>query len=109
MRDAQHQAWTLLPDGARITIHLTPKSGRDAVESIATQADGRQVLKMRVRAVPEDGKANAAALETLAKALGLSRSALKLESGAKSRTKTFRASGDPRKIDAALQKYLENS
>ena len=84
---AHHRA---LPDAARRPGSRTPQSGPaaqvrrrrrprhtgerrrtnlGAVEGLAEQSDGKQVLKVRVRAVPEDGKANAALIETLAKAL----------------------------------------
>ena len=100
-------AWPVLADGVRLCIHLTPKSSRDAVEGLAAQSDGKEVLKVRVRAVPEDGKANTALIETLARALGLPRLRFELENGGKSRTKLLRISGDPQRIDAALRQLLE--
>ena len=106
MAAASPDALTLLPDGARLSVHLTPKSSRDAVEGLAEQSDGKQVLKVRVRAVPEDGKANAALIETLAKALKLPRSAFSLEGGGKSRAKLIRIAGGPAEIRAALDVAL---
>ena len=50
----------LVPDGLEITVRLTPKSSRDALEGAESGADGGAWLKARVRAVPEDGKANKA-------------------------------------------------
>jgi uncharacterized protein YggU (UPF0235/DUF167 family) len=40
-------------NGIRLAVHLTPKSSRNAVERVAMQPDGSNVLKLRVRAVPE--------------------------------------------------------
>ena len=48
---------------------------------------GRNMLKMRVRAVPEKGKANRAVEKLLAKALGLPKSAVKVVTGETSRIK----------------------
>ena len=45
-----------------VTVRLTPKGGRDAVDGIERMADGRSVLKVRVRAAPSEGEANAALL-----------------------------------------------
>jgi uncharacterized protein YggU (UPF0235/DUF167 family) len=50
-------------DGVTITVRLTPKSNRDEVAGVEDHA-GECVLKARVRALPEAGRANAA-LETL--------------------------------------------
>ena len=64
-------------------------------------------LKIKVRAAPENGRANAAVVEVLAKALGLPKSALTLESGESSRHKRVCIRGlalvDVKKrLDAAL-------
>ena len=50
-------------------------------------AEGRPVLKVRVRARPVEGEANAALIKLLAKALGVSKSALTLQRGDQSRTR----------------------
>ena len=100
--DGKARPWTLLPDGARIFVRLTPKSSRNAFDGLTMQSDGRTLLSVRVRALPEDGRANAALIEVLAKALGLPRSALTLEAGGKSRVKTVRVAGDSQRIANAL-------
>ena len=38
--------------GIALAVRLTPKGGRDAIDGIETLADGRAVLKARVRAAP---------------------------------------------------------
>ena len=49
--------WTAREKGVVLQVRLTPKSSRDALEGVEVLADGACVLKARVRAVPEDGKA----------------------------------------------------
>ena len=61
------------------------------------------MLLIRVRALPEDGAANAALIAVLAKALKLPKSSLALESGGKGRVKSVRASGE----DAILRHALD--
>lgn len=85
-----------LPGFARLTeagliLHLrvTPNAGRDAIEGVETRDNGTSVLRVRVRAVPDKGKANAAVVALLAKALGVPKSALGVVSGETSRLKTL--------------------
>ncbi len=96
--------WTQTPDGLTLTIRLTPKSSRDVVEGVETLADGKAVLKARVRAAPEDGKANDSLLRMLSKTLGLPQKALTLSAGATSRVKTIRLAGDGLALAAALER-----
>ncbi|MDT9013612.1 MAG: hypothetical protein RL671_2281 [Pseudomonadota bacterium] len=71
-----------LADGeGRLTLRVTPGA---RVEAVAIEA-GRVVVK--VRAKPEDGKANAAVLDLLATALGVATSRLRLLRGATGRDK----------------------
>jgi uncharacterized protein (TIGR00251 family) len=87
-----------------ITVRLTPKGGRDAIEGYETLADGRTVLKVRVRAAPSDGEANAALGRVLAKALGVPPSRVDIVGGATSRIKRVHVSGDAAMLSAALEK-----
>jgi uncharacterized protein YggU (UPF0235/DUF167 family) len=92
-----------IQDGAVVfQVRLTPKGGRDALENWAVAADGTAHLKARVRAAPEDGKANGALIVLLAKVLDVSRSALTIVGGEKARLKTIRATGDTKVLCARL-------
>lgn len=106
MERAGPTAWTRRGDGLAVSIRLTPKSAKDALEGIEQLADGRSVIKARVRAVPEDGAANAALTKLLSKALRLPSAAVSLESGATSRLKTVLLRGEPAAIEAALRAAL---
>jgi uncharacterized protein YggU (UPF0235/DUF167 family) len=92
----------LRPDGLDLSVRLTPKSPIDAIEGIGRSADGSAHLIMRVRAVPEKGAANAALERLLANRLGLPKSAVRVISGATSRLKTVRLSGDAAVLTKAL-------
>ena len=71
----------------KLTIHLTPKSSVDKVEGWATDEKGQKVLRVKVRAVPEDGKANAALIKLLSKTFHVPQSQITLVRGATSRIK----------------------
>ena len=82
-----------LPDGFRIRVRLTPKAGKDAIEGVGVDAAGVPHLKARVRAAPEDGKANAALEALLAKALKAPKTAVSVEKGATNRVKVVAVQG----------------
>ena len=71
----------------RIAVRVTPNASTDRVEGYGEDAAGRGFLKVRVRSVPEDGKANKAVARTLAKALGLAKSSVQVVTGEKARLK----------------------
>jgi uncharacterized protein (TIGR00251 family) len=72
---------------------LTPKADRDAIDGIAATADG-PAIKVRVRAAPEKGEANAALARAFAEWLGIPKSSIEVVSGAKSRLKTLFIAGE---------------
>jgi len=89
--------------GISFQVRLTPKGGRDAVEGWAQSADGSSHLKARVRAVPEDGKANAALIALLAASLDVPKSTVRIASGATARLKRVEIAGDGRLLAARLE------
>lgn len=83
-------------------MRVTPRGGRDALGGLVDLSDGRRALKARVSVPPEDGKATAAVMRLIAEALGVPGAQVELVSGATSRLKSFRVSGDPAALDARL-------
>lgn len=77
----------------RLAVRLTPRGGRDAVEGWATGADGRPFLKARVAAPPVEGEANAALTVLLARALGVSKSSVRIAAGQTGRLKQVEVEG----------------
>jgi len=96
-------AWRLVAGGAELRVRAQPGASRDAIEGVGEDAGGQRFLKVRVRAVAEKGKANAAIEQVLAKALGVAKSAVSVEKGETQRIKTVRISADA-SIAAALEK-----
>lgn len=71
----------------RVTVRVVPRSPRTAVEAAP------EGLRVRVRSAPERGRATEEARRALADALGVAPSAVRLVSGATSRTKVFEVEG----------------
>ena len=95
--------WRPRTDGLEIRVRVTPRGGRDAVDGIEALADGRTVLKVRVRVAPEDGAANEAVRRLLAKTLSLPASAVVLAAGATARVKILAVAGDATALASALE------
>jgi uncharacterized protein len=74
-------------------VRLTPKSGQDRVEGVIAGGDG-PLLKVRVRAVAQNGAANAALTKLIAAWLDVPQGAIALIAGAKARAKTLLVAGD---------------
>lgn len=74
-------------------MKLQPGASVDRIDGWETDAEGRPVLKVRVRARPVDGEANEAVTRFLAKALGVSRSSVTVKRGGQSRLKMIAVEG----------------
>lgn len=78
---------------ARLAIKLTPRANADRIDGWDVDPDGRPVLKVRVRAQPVEGEANAALCAFLAKALGVAKRDVSLARGGQSRLKMIEIMG----------------
>ncbi|MGH6740416.1 MAG: DUF167 domain-containing protein [Bradyrhizobium sp.] len=95
--------WRYSRDGISVSLRVTPRGGRDDIDGIEQLANGRSVVKVRVRAIAEGGEANRAVTELLAKALGVPKGHVRLLSGATSRMKQIGIDGDPARLGEALR------
>ena len=98
--------WTRTAQGVVLSVRLTPKGGRDSLDGIEPLADGRAVLKARVRAAPTEGEANDALVRLLAKALGVPPRSVEIAGGATSRVKRVSITGDAGALELALEKIV---
>jgi len=89
-----------------LSLRVTPNAGSDRIEGRELRADGEAVLRLRVAAVPDKGKANAAAVALLAKALGVPKSAIRLVAGETARSKVVEIAGDGPSLAARLEQLL---
>jgi uncharacterized protein (TIGR00251 family) len=98
------EAWRYSAQGISVAVRVTPRGGRDDIDGLETLANGRTVLKVRVRAIAEGGEANRAVTELLAKSLGVPKRSVRVLSGATSRLKQIAIDGDPAQLGESLRK-----
>ena len=96
--------WRYSTEGISVALRVTPRGGRDAIDGVEVLANGRSVVKVRVRAIAEGGEANRAVTELLAKALGVPKARVRILSGVTSHLKQMAVDGDPRQLGEALRK-----
>ena len=96
--------WRYSTEGISVALRVTPRGGRDDIDGVETLANGRIVVKVRVRAIADGGEANRAVMGLMAKALGVPKAKVRILSGATSRLKQIAVDGDPVKLGEALRK-----
>jgi uncharacterized protein (TIGR00251 family) len=95
--------WRYSTEGIRVALRVTPRGGRDGIDGVEVLANGRAVVKVRVRAIAEGGEANRAVVQLFAKALDVPKAKVRILSGTTSRHKQMAADGNPRKLGEALR------
>jgi uncharacterized protein (TIGR00251 family) len=89
-------------DGVRVAIRLSPRARSEGLFGVSPLAEGGLVVKASVTAPAQNGRANEALLQLLAKAWRLPRRDLSIVAGATRRSKTVRVAGDPQQLIAKL-------
>lgn len=89
----------------RLAVRVQPGASADRLEGRGVDDAGRVFLKVRVRAKPEDGAANAAVESLVAKALGLPKSAVRVVTGGKTRLKGLDIEG-PAELAGVIEGWL---
>jgi len=75
-----------------VSIHVMPNASQTKTDGLYGEA-GQQALRVRLHALPIDGKANEALIKWLAKELGIAQRDITLAHGQTSRRKQLRIDG----------------
>jgi len=89
-----------------VALRVTPNAANNEIAGVEIRDDGKAVLRIRVNAVADKGKANKAVIALLAKNLRLPKSAFSIISGQTARLKSIAIAGEPEEIAARLEKLL---
>jgi uncharacterized protein (TIGR00251 family) len=93
-------------DGVVLELRVTPNASVNAILGLHVASDGVLSLKVKVRAQPEQGKANRGVIEVLAKALGVPKSRFEIVSGETQSRKSLLIRGETLQITIKLEKLL---
>lgn len=101
------RCYRLSPNGLSLFVRVTPNAVRDVIEGVETRDDGQMVLRVRVKAVADKGRANAAVVGLLARSLGVPKSAVTIAGGETARNKTLAIAGDGAALAEVLARLTE--
>jgi uncharacterized protein len=92
------EAMSATATGTLVRLRVQPRARTERLDSVREGC-----IRLRLAAPPVDGAANAACIAFLAKMLGINRSQMHLQAGAKSREKLVHVAGlTPAQVAAAL-------
>lgn len=89
-----------------INVYVTPRSGRDFLCGIEPDKNGDALLKLKVTAVPDGGKANIAVCKLIASSIKIPKSNVCVKRGHKSRYKQIEITCSQAKFDAWFSSIL---
>jgi uncharacterized protein (TIGR00251 family) len=95
----------IVNEGVMLAVRLTPKAGRDEIAGVEDFA-GEAVLKAKVRALPEAGRANEALERLIAHWLKVPPSFVSVAQGGKSRLKQVLVEGEPKTLLRLIEARL---
>ncbi len=87
------KAWRETSAGLLLFLKVTPNAAKDEIGHVVADVDGQGQLAVRVRAVPEKGKANKAVIKLVAKFIGMRARSIQLVRGDTSRYKQLLLTG----------------
>lgn len=99
--------WRVNGDGIVLAVRLTPRSSRDGIDGAKALDDGREVLVVRVRALPHEGAANEALVKVIAGAFARPKSAVAIIAGAGQRLKQVSVGGDPATLGETAERLRQ--
>lgn len=98
--------WRAGGRGLLVAVKATPRANKTEATGIESDAHGRPVLRLRVKAPPVDGAANKAILRWFSDTLGVSKSSVAIASGETARIKQVEVTGDAQALSVVLETLI---
>jgi uncharacterized protein len=97
---------SIIEGGVRLYIKARPGINKARAPHLITGVDGKTLLEITVAAAPEDGKANKAICQQMAKALRLKKADIIIKSGANARLKVVEIVGNPKELQEKVAAWI---
>jgi len=96
----------IFEDGIRLSVRARPGLSRTREIRLVDVGEGKQAIEIAVAAAAQDGKANKAIIEEIARWLGVKKRDVSLKSGQTSRLKIIEISGEPSLLTERVKTFL---
>lgn len=83
-----------IPKNGYIRVKIIPRSPKNEITDIIEDEEGEKTIKIRIKAPPEKGKANAELIKFLSKTFNIKRDTISIISGKTDRLKLIKISKD---------------
>jgi hypothetical protein len=100
--------WRRVTGGLELFLRVTPNAGVTRIDGIEIRDDGSAMLRVRVTAVPDKGKANKAVIALIADRFAVAKSSVTLKSGESARLKLLHLAGDPADLAAKARNLFQS-
>ncbi len=81
-----------IPNNGYIRVKIIPRSPKNEITEIIKDEEGEETIKIRIKAPPEKGKANAELIKFLSKTFNIKRDTISIISGKTDRLKLIKIS-----------------
>lgn len=102
------EPWRAVADGLELFLRVTPNAGTNRIESVESRDDGSVVLRVRVSAPPDKGKANKAVIALLAERISVAKSSISVKSGETARLKVLHIAGGPAELAQKIKNLFQS-
>ena len=99
--------WRAQADGVDVALRVSTGASRDLIDGVASGPDGEVVLRVRVAARAEGGKANDAVIKLLSRSWRVPKTSVSIVSGGTDRRKRLYTAGDPTDLLDRLEYWLK--
>lgn len=83
-----------IPNNGYLRIKVIPRSQKNEIADIFKDEEGEETIKIRIKAPPEKGKANAELIKFLSKTFNIKRDTISIISGKTDRLKLIKISNN---------------
>jgi uncharacterized protein YggU (UPF0235/DUF167 family) len=104
---AEECPWRLVDDGLELLVKARPQAGCERIGGVRETPQG-PALMVDVTVAPEKGRANAAIVALLAKALSVAKSDIHVRRGESGRIKILHIKGDAKDLSRRLEGIMRN-
>lgn len=88
-----------IPNNGYLRVKILPRSPKNEIIEVIEDEEGEKTIKIRIKAPPEKGKANAELIKFLSKTFNIKRDRISIISGKTDRIKLIKINGPDKSLN----------